>query len=123
MLCVFRSFLQSLHRIRERAPKRDHTQFISYAVQFSHNSSLTCVVRNVVTLGLFYLATHIHSSLRPFHVTAGRAWLAIIPLCRESGSTRSSSMYYIGYRFHSLILSKVDDENTFLLASIQSSYI
>jgi hypothetical protein len=42
----------------------------------------------VTTGTLFYLTTHIHSSLRPFGVQAGSATFAAVTVCRAPGSTR-----------------------------------
>jgi hypothetical protein len=47
--------------------------------------------RNIGIL-LFYLTTHISTSLGPLCVTVGNAALTAIPMCCESGSTCFSSM-------------------------------
>jgi len=42
---------------------------------------------------LFRPTSRIANSLRPLRVTVGRVALADIPVCRESGSTRFSSIF------------------------------
>jgi len=62
-----------------------------------------------------------HSLLRPFCVTVGRQWralLATVLVYRKSGSMRFSSMNSSGFRF-SLSLCKERDGNVFLRLAVK----
>ena len=61
------------------------------------------------TGALFCLTTRIHFIFRPFRMTAG---IAVIPVCRESGSTCFISVSSVKIRFL-LNMFKADTENVF----------